>query len=649
MARTLPSLLAAMLVLAAQPMGQGQDVTPQRSPRNASYQFLATLDPEAQTISGSGRIVWRNITKAAARDLRFHLYWNGWRDANSTWMREQALARGGPLNRPPEDAGSIEIISLVARGQDLLKGSAFVAPDDGNTADRTVLATPLATPVQPGETIDIDVTWTSKIPRTFARTGRIGQYYFIAQWFPKLGVFQDNGEWNAHQFHAATEFFSDFGSYDIGLVVPKGWIVGATGVQTTVTASGENEEHHFRADDVHDFAWTTSPDFVERTEQFQHAGLPTVTMRLLLQPRHVKQADRHFAATRAALRYYGEWFGPYPYPNITIVDPVAPVNPAVQGGSTGGMEYPTLFTAGTRNWASLLGSQPEAVTVHEAGHQFWYGIVATNEFEHAWMDEGFNTWSTARVMEQAFPNRFYTTERYFGGFMPWAFTDAPWSRDIDGNRLNAYRPAATSDVQSTPTWQYWPGTAGVITYNKTSLWLATLERYVGQDTMQRIMATHFARGAFRHPTPDEFFAIASEVSGRDLAWFFDATVRSRAAFDYAVSQVTQTPSSEGFESVVVVRRLQEGIFPVTIKRTYEDGSSDVEAWDGQAPWKAFTYRGPSRVAKVEIDPDRVLMLDVNYTNNSWTARPYAPLAARKWSWRWMTWVQEVMLTYGFFS
>jgi hypothetical protein len=163
------------------------------------------------------------------------------------------------------------------------------------------------------------------------------------------------------------------------------------------------------------------------------------------------------------------------------------------------------------------------------------------------------------------------------------------------------------------------------------------------------MATHFSRGAFRHPTPEEFFAVANEVSGKDLTWFFDNTVGSSAAFDYAVGQVTNAPAAEGFESVVVVRRLQDGIFPITIKRTYADGKTDLATWDGQSRWTALTTRGSSKVVRVEVDPDRVLMLDVNYTNNSWSATPQAAAAARKWSWRWMAWVQEVMLTYGFFS
>jgi len=156
---------------------------------------------------------------------------------------------------------------------------------------------------------------------TIDRTGVVGHFYFIAQWFPKLGVLQDDG-WNCHQFHSSTEFFADYGSYDVSLTVPRGWIVGATGVERERRDEGGNATvHRYYQDDVHDFAWTTSPDYVERVELFEHPTLPRVTMRLLLQPEHAVQADRHFAATRATLQYYGEWFGPYPYGHITIVDP----------------------------------------------------------------------------------------------------------------------------------------------------------------------------------------------------------------------------------------------------------------------------------------------------------------------------------------
>ena len=642
-ARLLSPLLALGLQIAGPPL-VAQDAAPAPSPRNANYTLRASLDAPARTIAGEGRLTWRNLAAIPAAELQFHLYWNAWRNADSTWMREQLLGRNARLTRrAAEDAGWIDVTRLsLAGGADLLPQARFIAPDDGNSDDRTVLSVPLDRPVAPGETIEIDLAWTSRVPRTVARTGTIGDYFFVAHWFPQIGVLEDTG-WNTHQFHAATEFFADFGVYDVTLTVPAGWVVGATGRQQSVVDRGDGTaSHRYLQADVHGFTWTTSPAFVERAERFEEPGLPPVDMRLLLQPEHVDQADRHLAATRAALKHYGLWFGPYPYGHITIVDPVTIVNPAAQGESTGGMEYPTLFTSGTRWYAPWRGSQPESVTVHEAGHQFWYGIVATNELEHAWMDEGINTYATARVLAEAYPSRFVAVERYFGGLVPWSYADVPWSREIDGFRLNPYRPVATSDVQSTPTWRYWPGTASQMSYNKTALWLGTLERMLGWPTVQRLLRTHFERGAFRHPEPDELFAIANEVSGRNLTWFFDAVHHGSAAFDYGIAQVQGT--------TVVARRYQDGVFPTTVRVTFAGGSTAEQAWDGRDRWRAFAFpdaTGP--IVRAEIDPDRVLLLDANRTNNSWLARPRAADASRRWSLRWLTWVQELMLTYAFFA
>jgi hypothetical protein len=188
-----------------------------------------------------------------------------------------------------------------------------------------------------------------------------------------------------------------------------------------------------------------------------------------------------------------------------------------------------------------------------------------------------------------------------------------------------------------------------VTYAKTALWLTTLERMIGWDRTQRVLTTYFARYAFRHPVPRDFFAVASEVSGQDLTWFFDAVYRSAATFDYAVAQVTTEPESGGLtRSVVVVRRLGDGVFPVDIRFTFEDGSTTVERWDGMARWHAIPQVHIGGLRKVEIDPDRVLTLDVSYTNNSWTAEPRAAEAASSWALRWLTWVQSTLLTYAFF-
>ncbi len=665
--RLLPVMLLAVL---AQASGAAQDSRPARSPENASYTLTVRLDPAERLLTGSGTLTWRNISPVTATELRFHLYWNAWRNADSSWMREQLFGRGRALrDRLAADWGWIDVTTLAIASpdgaDDLLAGARFIAPDDGNPEDRTVLAVPLDRPIAPGETVTMDLAWTAKVPRTFSRTGAVGDYFFIAHWFPKIGVLEPGG-WNTHQFHAATEFFADFGRYDVTLTVPSGWVVGATGREVSVTDQTDGTAaHRYVETDVHDFAWTTSPDFVEARAPFDEPGLPPVEMRLLLQPEHRDQADAHFTATRAALRHYGQWFGPYPYPQITIVDPVTTFNARAQGEGTGGMEYPTLFTAGTRWHAPATGTQPTSVTVHEAGHQFWYGIVATNEFEHAWLDEGFNTFSTARVLDEAYPAGFVAVERYFGGLVAWPYPDARWSRAIDGNRLDAYRAVARADVQATPTWLYWPASASAITYNKTALWLATLERHLGWPVLQRILSAWFERGAWRNPAPDEFFALVNAEAGEDLTWFFDAVHRDNAVFDYGVAQVTTVPATgpgwigDGRDKtfvpgggpeqdhLIVVRRYGDGVFPVDVRTTFADGTSDTIRWSGREAWRSFTFRLDVDVVRVDVDPDRVLLLDVNYTNNSWMAEPDGPRAARKWSLRWLTWLEEVLLTYAF--
>lgn len=614
-------------------------IMPPLSPRNASYTIAARLDPATRTITGSETIRWRNITSKPAADLQFHLYWNAWKNSRSTFMRERALgsSRDEPERRPDEWA-RIDVSTISVAGSDRTASRRFIAPDDENASDETVISVPLAQPIEPGGTAMIEIAWTAHVPRTVARTGAIGSFFFIAQWFPKLGVLQEDG-WNCHQFHSGTEFFSDYGVYDVSLTVPAGWPLGATGVQRERRDNSDGTTtHRYYQEDVHDFAWTTSPDYVVREARFEHPRLPAVEMRLLLQPEHAGQAARHFDATRTALKYYGEWYGAYPYGHITIVDP------AFQSGA-GGMEYPTLFTAGTR-WLAPGGvTTPEGVTVHEAGHQFWYGIVGNNEFEDAWMDEGFNTFSTARAVTQVYePN--YLAIRYFGGFIPWVFRDVALGRETEGNRLAGYRRDAKSDGQATPTFRYFPSTGGSITYNKTALWLNTMERWLGWPVLQRVMATHFDRWKFAHPKPNDFLAVVNDVTGQDLSWYFDQVYRSSNVFDYGVQHFKSARDGDQFHTSVIVRRYGEAIFPVDLLVTFRNGEHVTEHWDGRDRWKLYSYDrlGPALFA--QVDPNRVLLLDVDYTNNSKTLEPKGGAAATKWSMTWMVWLQDCLLSWA---
>ena len=650
------------------------------SPRNASYEIDASLDHDARLIEGRETIRWRNISTRPADDLQFHLYWNAWRNMDSSWMRERRLAgdvgtiddgdwsfsnvssiqvRRVPTTEVVPGAPAADGVTEPGPLVDLTGQMRFLAPDDGNTADRTVMAVPLPEPLLPNETAEIMIAWSAKVPRDFARTGFRGDYYFVAQWFPKIAVLENAG-WNAHQFHAPTEFYADFGIYDVRLTLPAEFMVGASGQRVAREDNGDGTAtHRYRGEDLHDFAWTASPHFIEAEQTFEHPTLPNVKMRLLLQPEHAGQESRHFDAAATALRYYGEWFGAYPYGYVTIVDPA-------WRHSSSGMEYPTLFTAGSRWLTPPRGTAPESVTIHEAGHQFFYGMVATNEFEDAWMDEGINQYAQSRAQDVAYSDRVYVG-RYFGGIIPYGFADVPWTRQIEAGMRN-YLLSAEADVPATETFRYWPGNSHFgISYGKTALAFHTLEEYLGWDTMRAILSTYFERWRFRHPTPDDFFAVANDVSEQDLTWFFNQTYRSSNEFDYGLRSLTSAPdNSKGyfetdarlvvgereaggdFRTVVVAERYGEATFPVEVTTTFDNGETVTESWDGIGRRAVYTYVRDARAVSAEVDPDFVLRLDVKRTNNSITTESLGDAVGVKWALKWFVWLQDLLLTYGFF-
>jgi len=663
------ALVAAILHISAYAQTP-PPLTVAESPRTANYDIDVSLDPKARTITGSEVITWTNPGQIAAYSIRLHLYWNAFRNTNSTWLKQRHLAGDDPFAESDADdfgyTNVTRLIRLNADGSetDMLKGLHYISPDDQNTDDRSLAAADLADAVQPGQSMRLRIEWTGKFPRNFDRTGAIGNYFFVSQWFPKLGVFE--GGWTAHQFFANSEFFSDFANYDVRMTVPKGWMLGATGVEqsrtdapsTALRASGPMTTHRYTQADVHDFAWTTSPDFIERRQQFDMPGKPPVQLRLLLQPEHQHLADRHFAGAAAALKYYGEWYGAYPYPQLTIVDP------AFQSES-GGMEYPTIFTAGTRWLSPKNSNDPEYVVLHEAGHQFWYGLVANNEVEHGWLDEGLNEYSDSRVQDVAFqPN--YLVQRFFGGFIPWQYRDIALKRATDTNYMNTYRRNPDRDSISVPTAALWPGTHQNMTYHKTALMLHTLERMYTWEVMQRVMSVYFSRWKFKHPLPEDFFTVLGEVTGKDQTWFIEQVYRSSNTFDYSVDQLTSEPiesrglmeSPDGlkfqekkvegqFRTTVVVRRLEAGQFPVDVLVTFSNGEQAREKWDGRGRWQVFTYDRPVKAVSAQVDPERVLLLDTNYTNNSRVMKPAADSAATKWTLRWMVWLQDLFMATSF--
>jgi aminopeptidase N len=242
--------------------------------------------------------------------------------------------------------------------------------------------------------------------------------------------------------------------------------------------------------------------------------------------------------------------------------------------------------------------------------------------------------------------------------VPWVIDDIRLVRETDLNRLTGYRENAEADVQSNPTFKYWPSTATYITYNKTALWLHTLEKRFGWPLFQKVMHTYWERWRFRHPQPDDFFAVVNDVTGEDMTWFFDQVHRSSNVFDYGVQEFMSrskaaptnaaAPTTSEYRTIVVVRRYGEAVHPVDVVTTFRTGEKVTERWDGQDRRAIYTYDRPSQAISVQIDPDRMLLLDVNYTNNSATLEPRRDDASLKWSLKWLTWLQDLMLTYAFF-
>ena len=351
--------------------------------------------------------------------------------------------------------------------------SSFIHPDDDNVDDKTVVEVHLPRPVGPNESITFKISFHDQFPEVIARTGYKRDYLLAGQWFPKIGVWWKNA-WNCHQFHASTEFFADFGTYDVKLTLPANFNVGATGVQTSEADNSDGTKTlTFKAEDVHDFAWTADPTtkFVEDSVQISSG---TVKIRLLMQPGHMASAPRYMQALKGTMHKFDEWYGPYPYAQITVVDPPH------GGGASGGMEYPMFITADTAWWMFDGFKLPEVVTEHEFGHQYWYGMVATNEFEEAWLDEGINQYSECKVMDCALRQR-----------RDFLNTRAATASERGFDRVG-YIGVADLDPMTRRGWQFVNfNSYGGITYSKTALVLLTLEHIIGEQKVRHAQRLYF--------------------------------------------------------------------------------------------------------------------------------------------------------------
>ena len=475
----------------------------------ADYEIEVSLDPDAHRLQASERVRWTNTTATPTDEIYLHLYLNAFASSETTFMRE---LRGSSLRSRvalSDDWGWVRIERMVLdEGVDLMSEIEFVRPDDDNADDFSVARVALGRVVEPGGVVELEIEFSAQLPRIIARTGFMNDFHLVGQWFPKLGVFEGEEGWNCHQFHASSEFFADFGAYRVSITLPENWVLGATGVEAgSAPADGGRRTVMYRAERVHDFVWCAAPpDLMEVVETDFSPGrdvpmqwleraqsllglsaaeleLPPMRLRLIVPHSQRVLVPRILRAARLSVAWFGLFYGPYPYPQVTIV------SPPMGAEEAGGMEYPTFFTTGANrldayppfSWSSDI----EAVSVHEFGHQYFQGMLASNEFERGWLDEGVNTYAELECM----------TAITADGLVPEIRPFPYWGAE----RLALAVPQVPVKV-GVRAWDYrrrW--VYYLASYAKTAVVLRTAEGLIGAEAMARGLRSYFDRHAFGHP------------------------------------------------------------------------------------------------------------------------------------------------------
>ena len=592
------------------------------SQRVVHYEIEAKYDAAHHSVDATEVLTYHNLTGQSLDHFPFHLYQNAFQPT-STWVREAKIEGSrdvGYAKWDPKEYGSEEIKNLEVVGQgDLTRNLEYIAPDDGNKDDKTVIDLRLEKPIPAGAFVQFRIAFRTNFPETQARSGWKRDFLLGGQWFPKVGVWWQ-GAWNCHQYHATTEFFADFGVYDVKLTVPQNEVIGASGVQvSSVNNTDGTKTVTYHGEDIHDFAWTVSPRYKVEESSYQ-AQMGPVQLRFLMQPAHWNQVERHERITRETLDRFEKWYGPYPYKTLTVVDPEP-------GSAAGGMEYPTFITGDSTWWLPNGIHLIEVVVEHEFGHQYWYGMVATNEFEDAWMDEGINSYTEVKVLDDILGKN--TSMLSIGGI----------SLGEAAEQRLTYIGVADRDAMTEKAYDYYSFNAYAgITYGKTASVLLTLEGIIGQDTMAKAMHTYFMKYRFTHPTKEDFLKTIEEVSGKDLRWYFNQAVYGSQVLDYEVLNANSYPlnwfqdkdksgskeKKKGetvYQSYVSVHRKGDFVMPVEVEVKFDNGEKVREHWDGQARWTRFSYQKKARVASVEIDPGHTVHLDRNNFNNSFLVHP----------------------------
>lgn len=599
----------------------GRDYWQQR----ADYVIRASLDTVTNVLSGNERIVYRNNSPDTLRYIWLQLDQNVF---NSQSRGSQIFDRNSRFGTHGAEGGvSIE---RVAGG--------LVGPQDQRMTIRelktlvngTMMRLDLNTPLPPRRTYVIEVRWTFPFGPNANRMGieRVddGPIYEVAQWYPRLAVYDDVRGWNTEQYYGQGEFYLEYGSFDVSLTVPANMLVAATGTlrnpeqvltpvqrqrlaaartsDKTVIIRGKDEigkpasrpvqqgtlTWRFMADSVRDFAWATARHFI--WDAVGVSGGKTLAMSFYPPSADSiwKESSRYI---KSALEFYSQQWLPYPYPYATNVN-----------GIEGGMEYPMIVFCGNRVSPMSLFS----VTDHEFGHTWFPMIVGSNERLYPWMDEGFNNFIN-----------YYSQRRWF----PELTERRASQRNYIALALSGREQPASSAAD-----RQRPPQLGLQAYVKPAVGMIVLrEQILGTERFDPAFREYIRRWAFKHPTPADFFRTMEDAAGEDLSWFWRSWFFTTETLDQAVDSVTTGTVNGRSSANVYLRNAGPMVMPVQLLVTFDDASTErvrlpVEIWFGGNSY-VVALPTTKKVRSVDVDPD-VVFPDVNRTNNRWPQDPGTP-------------------------
>ncbi len=447
------------------------------SDRITGYKINVILDTVSHTIKGKESIYWFNNTENPTNTVYFHLFMNAFANNGTKIMKNTEKLRHGMLGikLTQKTAGYCKVKRISVNFNDLTEYF---------HVDETVGVLHLPFSVNPGESIIIEVEFETKLPRIMIRSGYAGSFHFVGQWYPKLGVFEKNGKWYCEQYDGNGEFYSDFGVYRVSVLLPSFFTVTGTGIILNEELEGDLKKVNFYAEDVHDFAFVAWDKFKVLSKKIDEK-----TLSVYYFEEHKEIAERELDALCKAFKWYSEHIGEYPYPDYKVID--VPFNAL---GSSG-MEYENFSTAFSLSLFPKWLRATESTVVHEFGHAYWQGMVATNEHRQAWADEGINSFFEGIIMDSLYGE---CSELKYG-----AFCQSGFSRFLSGDFdvLKYEKPdKKASEFVSRSGYGY-------AAYNKFALTLKTIANLEGENVVIDAAREFFEKFRFTHPDGAEFLKI----------------------------------------------------------------------------------------------------------------------------------------------